>query len=140
MKDKDYQKAIEFFERAVAQAPNSPLLLNNLAFALLSSEENPDAERALGLVNKAIQLLGTGQGSQVFRSSLLHTRGTAFMRLSRMEEAAASFEAVLEDRPNDQETIKLLIQCYEGRNENQADVYRARLKELESATNGLETN
>ena len=140
LKDKDYQKAIEFFERAVAQAPNSPLLLNNLAFALLSSEENPDAERALGLVNKAIQLLGTGQGSQVFRSSLLHTRGTAFMRLSRMEEAAASFEAVLEDRPNDQETIKLLIQCYEGRNENQADVYRARLKELESATNGLETN
>ena len=57
-----------------------------------------------------------------------------------MEEAVANFEEVLEDRPGDQETIKLLIQCFEGRNKKQADLYRARLKELESATNGLETN
>ena len=54
------------------------------------------------------------------------------MQMNRMDEAAAALEMSLQIRPENQEILQALIQCYEGRDPRQADVYRNRLEELKS--------
>lgn len=130
LRDRDYASAIRYFEEAITKAPESPLILNNLAYAYLVSEDVQTAERALYLIDDALTKLGDSVSGQEFKSSLYHTRGTALMQLSRMEEAAASFEKSLVDRPDHPETIEALVRCYEGRIPMLADVYRSYLKDL----------
>ena len=92
------------------------------------------------LVDKALQLLDDSPADTVLRAPLHNTRGTALLQLSRLDEAAASFEISLEDRPDNLYCIESLIKCYEGREEKLADVYRDRLKELKAQKNDAETD
>ena len=133
LQENDYKNAIYYFEQANAANPNDPVLLNNLAYAYLVSEEKETADRALYLINDAIKRLQENPNGDKYLSELHHTRGTALMRLSRMEEAAASFEISLSYRPDHISTLESLIQCYEGRLESEADFCRAYLDELKAS-------
>ena len=145
LREHDYTSAIDYFERAKEGRPNDPLILNNLAYSYLVSEEKETTNQALYLINDAIlKLQNNNVGSaRQYLSYLLHTRGTALMRLSRLEEAAASFELSLSERPDHIETLESLIQCYEGRLDEQAEFVRAYLKDLkarESQNNSQQEN
>ena len=146
LREHDYGIAIDYFERANKRNPNNPLILNNLAFSYLKSEEEETTVKALFLVNEAIDKLLNNSNSANLRrhlSSLHHTRGFALLRLSRLEEAAASFELSLSERPEHIATLESLVQCYEGRLDEQAEFVRGYLKELkarESQNNSQQEN
>ena len=132
LQENDYSSAIYYFEKANSANPNNPVLLNNLAYAYLVSEEKETADRALYLINDAIVRLRNTTNDKRYLSELHHTRGTALMRLSRMEEAAASFELSLSFRPDHIATIESLVQCYEGRLDQEAQFCRNYLIELKA--------
>ncbi len=86
------QKALAAYERALAFAPASPDLLNNLAWLLLTSEDLQlrDPQRALTLARSAVLSKPL--------ASFLDTLGLAYWANGLIEEAvAAEQEAVLAD-------------------------------------------
>lgn len=128
-----YQVAIEMLEKARLVLPDSPQVLNNLAFAYLSAE-NANPIRALELVDRALRALASsGAEAQLEMSSFLHTRGLALMQLGRVDEASVALLKALEARPNHEGTLELLIQCFDGRDELQKDVYVKRLDAIRKA-------
>ena len=126
----DYNMAIQHFENAKKKKPRDSRVLNNLAYTYLVCE-NRNPERALNLANDAIRFRPTNvDGADLYRSHFLHTRGLALMQLNQMEEAAANFEVALQDRADSENILKDLIKCYEGRMEDQAEIYRRKLQEV----------
>lgn len=126
MQRRNYAEAIERYEQARLKIPKDSDLLNNLAFAYLVSDSK-NAERALFLVDEAIQLLPTLLENNEAASHFHHTRGTALLALNRVSEAAASFELALQFRPDNAGILESLIKCYTGRDEKQAAAFRKRL-------------
>ncbi len=128
----DFGKAIEYFDEARLKRPNDPLILNNLAYSYLVSEEKRNKQHALFLVDDAMRKMGQGPNAanSQYRTFLWHTRGTALMQLGKMEEAAASFEQALKDREDNTEIIESLIRCYEGRIPKLCEMYRELLSEI----------
>lgn len=133
LQNEKYDLAIKYFELARRKSPNDPNILNNLAFTYLVCEnKNPD--RALQLVNQAIRHLSTvtdPNQQRMLASHFYDTRGRALMQMNRMDEAAAALEMAMQIRPDNEEILKALIQCYEGRDDLQAEVYQKRLEELQ---------
>lgn len=126
MQKRNYSLAIERYEQARLKIPKDSDLLNNLAFAYLVSDSK-NAERALFLVDEAIQLLPNSIETNEAASHFHHTRGTALLALNRVSEAAASFELALQFRPNNPGILESLIKCYAGRDEKQAAAFQKRL-------------
>jgi tetratricopeptide (TPR) repeat protein len=125
----DYQKAIGLLERARSKMPESPMILNNLAYAYLQAEtSSPD--RALLLVDQAIRIASAEGVNNTEISQFLHTRGTALMQLNRLDEARGAFLEALAGRPENIEIIESLVKCCEGSDELQAEVFRKKLREL----------
>ena len=128
---KDFERAIKLFQRARDKEARNPALLNNLAFALLASQNTrSSAEEALSLVEEGLRILASNKDPLKQATFLLDTRGEALMQLNRKEDAIASFEQALQRRPENQKIIEKLILCYDGRIDQQAGVYREYLKEL----------
>lgn len=113
MKNEDFDAAVRFFERAKKKAPNDPMILNNLSYSWLRSDEQ-DANRALQLVDQGLRLIAGKAQYITVRSNFLDTRGTALVQLGRYEEAIAAFEKALTSRPEDIELLKQLVECYEN--------------------------
>ena len=109
----DYSGAVKFFELARKKNPNDPMILNNLSYSWLRSDDQ-DANRALQLVDQGLRLISGNPQMTKFRSNFLDTRGTALIALGRFEEAIAAFENALSSRPNDINLLKQLIECYEN--------------------------
>ena len=130
LNDGDYNTAIKHFENAKEKKPRDSRILNNLAYTYLVCE-NRNPERALNLANDAIKFRPVNvDGEALYRSHFLHTRGLALMQLNQLEEAAANFEVALQDRGDSENILKDLIKCYEGRMEDQAEIYRRKLQEV----------
>ncbi len=125
----DYQAAIGLLERARSKMPESPMILNNLAYAYLQAETS-SPERALLLVDQAIRIASQQGIANAEISQFLHTRGTALMQLNRLDEARGAFLEALAGRPENVEIIESLIKCCEGSDELQAEVFRKKLQEL----------
>jgi tetratricopeptide (TPR) repeat protein len=125
---KDYTTALKYLERARELSPQNIDSLNNLAYVYLVAE-NRNPERALKLVDDAIRLVPDPDVAKTVMTFFLHTKGTALMQLNRMPEAIAAFELALQDRPENVEIIRYLIQCYEASNLS-ADAYKEQLKKL----------
>jgi len=126
---KDYARAISILEKARAKMPNNPILLNNLAFAYLSSESS-NPSKALELVDQAIRQITSGQFSDEELSRFLHTRGVALMQMNRVAEAEGALLEALKARQDNEGILEALIQCYEGRDEIQKGVFMRRLQEV----------
>ncbi len=139
---KEYEQAIDFFKRARNKDTQNPIVLNNLAFTLLVSQTSEkSAAEALTLVEEGMRLLASSKNPSQYATFLLATRGEAQKQLGRMEDAIASFERALRWRPEDEKIIKSLIVCYEGLIDEQAEVYRDYLKQVQTKSNsGVSTN
>ena len=135
--NEQYDRAIKYFELARRKSPDDPQILNNLAYTYLVCEnKNPD--RALTLVNQAIrrvQQIPSKKQQLELISHFRDTQGRALMQMNRMDEAAAALEMAAQLRPENQKILEALIQCYEGRDNLQADIYRRRLERLREKGN-----
>jgi tetratricopeptide (TPR) repeat protein len=93
------------FEQAERLDPQSPVIVNNLAWALLHGE-SPDPQRALTLANLAVE-------RQPDKPLFHGTRGVALARLGRWKEALPDLEAGLPASPNDVGLRRALVDTYE---------------------------
>ena len=140
---KDYKMAQSYYERARTQSPDSPAILNNLAYAYLQGEDEGDfstagsrrkksnAERAHDLVKQAMRLLPANQRNSPDMSRYRHTLGTALMQLKNYPAAAAEFETALKIRPDDVELLESVVNCYDSFNLD-STAFRNRIAQLES--------
>jgi tetratricopeptide (TPR) repeat protein len=107
---KRFDEAIKYYERARNKTPNSAAILNNLAYSYLVAKEN-NAELALQRINEALRSLPQDLDPEE-RSKFLHTKGTALKQLNRQQEAISSFEKAIQARPDHEDTLRSLIECY----------------------------
>lgn len=84
-------ESISLYRKALAQDPENPLALNNLAWLLILKEGN--SEEALDLVDKAIKKMGPN-------SSLLDTRGVIYLTMSRTNQAIQDLEEAVATAPS----------------------------------------
>jgi predicted Zn-dependent protease len=93
------------FEQAERLDPQSPVIVNNLAWALIRTEP-PDFQRALTLANLAVERQPD--------NLLFHgTRGVVLARLGRWKEALPDLEAALLAKPRDVDLHRTLADTYE---------------------------
>lgn len=129
--NKKFSEAIRYYERAREKAPRDPSILNNLAYSyLVATEGDFNPERGLQLVNEAIRFLPQNL-PEVERAKFLHTKATAFKLMDRLQEAIVAYEQSLKARPNHMDTLRSLIECYNGLNKLPPELYVSRLAEIE---------
>ncbi len=128
MADQNYDRAIFFYEKARDKESRSPMILNNLAFSYLVSKDT-NAERALQLTNEALRNLAANTPSDQI-SVYLHTKGTALKQLNRLQEAVSVFERSLKDRPDHADTLRSVVECYEGLGLRPPERYIERLENI----------
>jgi tetratricopeptide (TPR) repeat protein len=90
--ENDFRTARIHFEMAISHDQHLVAVLNNLAWLLATEEENPDLNRALELVNKAIE-------AEPKNTQFLDTRGTIYMLMERWEDALADLGQVNSSNP-----------------------------------------
>jgi len=88
--ENDPKSARFHFERAISINPKLTYVMNNLAWLLAQDQQQSDLERALGMINQALEY-------EPQNLQFLDTRGTIFMKLQRWNEALADFELVLKE-------------------------------------------
>ncbi len=102
----DFTKARTHFEIADKLTPNSPLIMNNLAYLLM--KENPaELSRAETLIDRAISLDKASPW-------LLKTQAEIRIAQTRYIDAVASLEKALAIQPNDLSIRELLVVAYRG--------------------------
>lgn len=86
--ENDKEGAIFHFERAISINPKLAVVMNNLAWLLATDIASQDLERALALVNAALE-------EQPKNSSFLDTRGMVYQKLGRLKESLTDLEVAL---------------------------------------------
>jgi len=129
---KDFSKAIRYYERARELSPRDPAVLNNLAFSYLVAEDDDrNAERGLQLINGAIRNLPKDL-DPAEKAKFLHTKATALKQMDRLQEAIPVFEKGLMARPNHADTLRSVVECYQGLNKSPPEQYVARLEKIDA--------
>jgi TPR repeat protein len=129
----DFKDAAEsyqiFYEALVEQNSDNYYYLNNFSYSLLIAE-NKNPQRALELIEKAIEYAPDDfDGIENF----LDTKATALKQMGQYKKAAELFESVLEKLDDKEPVLKSLIECYEELgDEEKADSYQ---KQLEGQVN-----
>ncbi|MGP1271810.1 MAG: tetratricopeptide repeat protein [Phycisphaerales bacterium] len=101
-----YSEAASDMRAAVELAPNSPELLNNLAFTL--AKHLGEAAEAVPLAERAVELSPDNRGT-------LDTLGLSYLRAGRAEESLPPLERALGLATADAEKIPVLIHLAEAR-------------------------
>ena len=107
----EYDRALRYFELARKKTPQSPQILNNLAFTYLIGG-TPNPKRALKLIDEALRYLPNTPANQEYRTHFHDTRGKALLQMGRVSEAVAEFEFALRTRSNNEDILESLITCY----------------------------
>lgn len=116
LKKEDIENALMHLELAYHRNPQSPTVLNNLAWGLAHKEE-PDLERALKLAEAAKRLSNHPEISD--------TIGTILVRLGRHEEAIVELEIALRAFPKRPELHGKLAELYDELDDTKlADLHR----------------
>lgn len=97
-------EAIPHLEIALRRAPNNPIVMNNLAFALLDGSKE-DTEKALALVDKAMTISGKNP-------SMLDTKGEILEALGDYQGAIISYEDAIRILPTKLNTRRKLAAAY----------------------------
>ena len=121
----NYPMAVRHLSQAARLAPQDPMVANNLAFAICSTESpsESDLTRALALAGKALDRLPS-------HPSILRTRGAVLLKLERHEDALHDFEQSLQQEPASELTHRYLASAYTALgNEELAEAHRARAGE-----------
>jgi tetratricopeptide (TPR) repeat protein len=123
LEEGDWDRCQMHLELASQLAPQTPLVLNNLAW-VLAKREPPELQRALELAQRAKQLSD--------HPEIAHTLGTILARSGRYVEAIAEVEAVLRLLPERPNIHRLLAEWYEKLgNSELAEIYRRRAEALQ---------
>jgi tetratricopeptide (TPR) repeat protein len=102
----DAESALRHLELAHRGNPNTPVTLNNLA-VLISREEPPDLERAIGLADKAIEL--SPKTAEFYDS-----RGGIYLKMERYTDAIADLERAIQRLPGRADIHSRLAEAYEA--------------------------
>lgn len=92
--------------RAYEMMPNASIVANNLAW-ILAMKEDPEPQRALVLINSALE---KSPGVKRF----LDTRGQILVKLGNWKQALADLELTLPEFANKAATHVALAKCYEN--------------------------
>jgi len=103
-KEDDREKAQFHLELAHQIEPRFVIVLNNLAW-MLAHQEKPELERALKLVNTALE---ASPEDGRYRD----TRGSIYMKMEQFQDAIADFEASLTDVEDKVSVRKKLVTAY----------------------------
>lgn len=122
----DVARARTYLERAHSQSHSHPMVMNNLALALVRDDPST-ANRALGLVTKVLDILPD-------HPDALSTRAEVLICLERWEDARRDLEIVLPKRATSRNSRMLMTRVYDALNEpTLADEHRRILKQLDEA-------
>ena len=102
----DREGALFHFERATEIRDDVAVLLNNLAWLISHDKDAPDFERAMGLVNSALE-------KRPNDPSFLDTRGTIFFLQKDWKPALVDFEKALSGVRNKQAVHEKLAMIYQ---------------------------
>lgn len=103
--EKDPDGALFHFERAISIRDDFVVVLNNLAWLISHDEKNPDFERAMALVNVAIE-------KQPNNASFLDTRGTVCFLQKDWKNALTDLEKAISGVRDKQSVHKKLAAIY----------------------------
>lgn len=87
--EQDTDGAVFHFERSLSINPKLSVVMNNLAWLVSHDEKKPDLERALAMINSALQ-------EEPENGSFLDTRGTIYMLMDKSKEALDDLEKSLQ--------------------------------------------
>lgn len=116
-----YDEELKIYEDALASQPNDVQLLNNMAWTLSESKNQP--EKALELVNSAIAKAG-GVLPQFY-----DTRGVIYTRLGKYREAIEDLKLAVLDRPSGITWAHLARAYHKAGMTEEFEMARARAKE-----------
>lgn len=102
-------KAVRYLERALSLGQKNPMVMNNLAVALVRGSVK-DLDRALKLANDMLEIIPENPDA-------LSTRGEIYVAMLRWEDARADLERALQEQPNSRTVRGLLIPVYEALDE-----------------------
>jgi tetratricopeptide (TPR) repeat protein len=97
-KEADYQRAEEFYTRALKAAPMHPSAANNLALVYL--QQGGKLEEAEELVIQALANSGP------FRSHILHTLAEIYIRQGRFQDAKTCLDEAIDLAPASQVALR----------------------------------
>ena len=110
------------YELAHDASPETPVTLNNLAYTI-SRSKNPDLERALSLINQAIEL-------DASVPDFFDTRGEILMRMGRWPQAITDLEAALRKLPGRAAIHRKLSVCYAAAGDSELAALHGRRAEI----------
>ncbi|GIW99424.1 MAG: hypothetical protein KatS3mg111_2757 [Pirellulaceae bacterium] len=105
LRDGDLDQARPHLELALSQAPNNPVVLNNLAICVARSPD-ADLDRAVELIDRAVAILPNS-------AEVRDTRGEILMRRGELAEAIKEFERAIQIDPNRVITRRKLADAYD---------------------------
>jgi tetratricopeptide (TPR) repeat protein len=137
--EKQYDRGLDFFEKASAANPNSTTAINNIAYCLInrSGAGTKEYEQALALADRIIQA-----APQI--PNFLETRGAVYMKMERFADAISDFEQALALGFENRGMIhkNLVIACRAVGRDEEAAAYERMLEQSpageESATPSVE--
>lgn len=120
----DLPKAKRYLERAYSLNQQDPMVLNNLAVALVRGADESsvaaDSKRALTLIDTALTILPQ-------QPDVLSTRGEVLIAQERWEDARRDLEVALSQRQKSANIRRLLVQVFEALEEPALAAEHARL-------------
>ncbi len=123
----DAKVAEMHLRQALSLNPNTPFVLNNLAW-VLATRDDPDLNKALELVNQAVDL-------EPFRPNFRETRGQILLKLERWQDAITDLEVALRKMKDKPELHSGLALAYERMgNAELARRHRQRFEDLNART------
>ena len=133
LKLNDRGRARLYLERSYSLNKANPMVLNNLALAIVGQDPSDAAgvQRALDLVTEVLRILPDHPNG-------LSTRAEIYMAMERWEAARGDLEKSLLKQPDNRTSRELIAKVYDALNEPAlAEEHRRILKELAAA--GLES-
>lgn len=122
------QKARRYLESAFNLNRNNPMVLNNLALALVR-DEGSNTDRALIMVESALKILPD-------HPDVLSTRAEVFMAMERWQDARRDLERSSLKQPQSVDCRLLLAQVCDAMGEaSLAEQHRQRIRELQGIAN-----
>ena len=106
-KEGNARRATFHFEQALQLRDDLAIVMNNLAWMLAHQSEKPDLERALSLIEVAIE---KSPGNPRF----LDTRGTIYIKQKRWRDAITDLEQTVDSVPDRSETHRKLATAYKN--------------------------
>ena len=100
------EKAVRYLERALSLGQKNPMVMNNLAVALVRGSVR-DLDRALKLADDVLEIIPENPDA-------LSTRGEVYVAMLRWEDARADLERALKQQPTSRTVRSLLIPVYEA--------------------------